>query len=534
MPANSPDCPVNKIDSNIVGTNYAEEKCIGILPSTTSGTGLPTDTDQAGAIWRPLSPNEFDDFGGETSLTDRDPINASRQKQKGVLTDLEASGGFNQDMTHGSLQRLMQGFFFADARERANSAPISDSVEPLITLTSVSGNTVSLGTGSGAKLKSGDILQFSGMGIASNNRSNVAIDSVSGDTVTTNAVFTPESGTVTSKVEIVGFQFASGDLQINFTGEQLLLVRSTGSFINDGYQEGEWIFIGGDNPNTFFDLNGQGYARIRSVTDTTLELQEPTWQPSTDDGSGKLIQVYLGTFIRNEKDPLLIKRRSYQIERTLGQDNNGIQTEYIIGAVADELTLNLSTADKMTVDMSFMALTNEVRSGSEGPKPGNRDERLLIEDAFNTVNDVFQLRLFVNDPLQVTPSSLYAKVMEASLNIANGTTPDKCIGSLGGFDVTVGNFVVTGDLEAYFSTVEAINAVKRNADIGFNLIAAKDNTGFIFDLPLASIGGGRLDIAKDEPIKLPLEKMGAENEMGFTLGSTWFNYLPDAAMPEIV
>lgn len=530
MPANSSDCPVNKIDSNIVGASYAEEKCIGVLPDSSGGSA----GDQAGGIWRPFNPNEFDDFGGETTLTAREPINASRQEEKGVVTDLEASGGFNQDMTHGALQRLMQGFFFADARERPNSEPISDNVASLITLTSVTAQTISLGAGGGAKINVGDIVVLSGMANASNNMNEFIVDSISGDDITsTTGSFLPESATTESGVKVIGKKFDAGVAGIEFNGsEQLSFTRSSGDFTQEGYNVGEWIYIRGDGTGAGFDNNG-GYARIEEIRQDRLILKEPTWTPVTEGSGTKNIRIYLGTFMRNEDDPSLIKRRSYQLERTLGQDEDGIQSEYLVGAVADEFTMNLTTADKMTCDLSFMALNNELRSGSEGLKAGDRTNTLKVEDAFNTSSDVYQLRLFINDPLKATPKSLYAKVMEASISIANNASGNKAIGTLGSFDITVGNFVVTGEIEAYFSTVAAVKAVKQNADAGFNLIATKDNTGFVYDIPLLSLGGGRVNVEKDEPIKLPLEKKGVRNSMGFTLGATYFNYLPTVAMATI-
>jgi hypothetical protein len=53
----------------------------------------------------------------------------------------------------------------------------------------------------------------------------------------------------------------------------------------------------------------------------------------------------------------------------------------------------------------------------------------------------------------------------------------------------------------------------------------------VFDLPLLSLGGGRLNVEKDSPITVPLESSGAKNAAGYTLMHVSFPYLPDAAMP---
>ena len=365
----------------------------------------------------------------------------------------------------------------------------------------------------------------------------VTVTAIAGDVLTVDGTLVAEVPTATNRIEVIGFQFPSSGLEIEFTGSQLSLVRNNGSFIDDGYNVGEWIFVGGDMVGASllaqFDNNEPGYVRIQAIEADRLILQEPTWVPQTDVGFGKEIKIYLGTFIRNEQDPALIKRRTYNLERTLGQDADGVQSEYVIGSTPDEFTLNLTAAEKITTDMSFMSLTNQTRTGAVGLKPGDRSEGLEIENAYNASSDVFQLRLFVNDPLQVTPISLYAKVMEATVVITNTVNGNKCIGNLGSFDTTIGDFMTSGDLEVYFSTVEAIEAVRRNADVGFNVICGRDNSGLVYDVPLLCLGGGRVNIEKDEPIKLPLEKTGARNEMGFTMGATYFNYLPDAAMPEI-
>jgi hypothetical protein len=93
------------------------------------------------------------------------------------------------------------------------------------------------------------------------------------------------------------------------------------------------------------------------------------------------------------------------------------------------------------------------------------------------------------------------------------------------------NFEVGGDLTAYFTNVAAINSLRNNADVTIDAIFARANAGFVFDVPLLGLGGGKLGVEKDTSITLPLETMGAQSAANYTLGLTFFEYLPTVAMP---
>lgn len=512
------DCAVQKIDSNLTALNFAEEECLKQLP--------------ASPVWYGLKPNSYSDFGGELTKVARSPIDESRQDQKGAVTDLDASGGFNHDVVKDrALTRLLQGFFFADAREPLTTDPLNGARVALTGVAATS-KTYSVGVASLAALKAGDMVFASGFAAASNNGIKTVASATSNSVVVNEALIDESAPPAAAKLQRVGVQLAAGDISLAVTGGVASIIATTSDFTTiAGLIVGGWVFLGGDLASNAF-ANNVGFARIKSIAAKTIVFDDVTFNPVTEVGTGKSIRLFLGVTIRNEKTRALIKRRSYNIERQLGDGENGTQAEYLIGAVANEFTLNIPSAEKLTCDMSFTACDQQYVTGDVGDtiKAGNRVSA-GGGDAINSTSDIYRIKLNVLDPNTSNPTALFGYVSEATITIKNNVTPNKAIGVLGAFDTSAGNFQAGGSLTAYFSTVAACAAIRRNADVGLNVISASKNTGFIYDMPLLGLGGGRLTVEKDNPIMIPLEPAGAENANGYTLSYTEFDYLPNVAMP---
>lgn len=581
-------CPPKKIDSNATGARYAKERCLGELP--------------AAPVWHALEPNSYSDFGGQITTVARNPINQSRQRKKGVVTDLEASGGLNQDITLSNTTDLMQGFVFADARERGttkslvngqsalsavdavdsqyefnNVAAVSATVQAagtgyrvgdLLTYATGAQNAavfyvsainpstgaitavavddkgirgaapanplaVTGGTGAGASLNvtwgaaqpaflAGDIVLAKGFSNTANNGLKTVEAYASGVLSVVEAVTAEAAPPADASVQTVGHIFTAADLSITINGLLPRLTNETDvDFTDIGFIPGEWIYLDGFADNV-------GFARISVVNADFLEFDKTDWAPVAEAETGITATIYYGTVIRNEQDPALIKRTSYQVERTLGQDENGLMAEYLIGAVANELTLNVAQADKVTVDMTFMAIDNEQRDGTQGVKAGARPS-LTVEDAFNTSSDFSRIKLASVDPLNPNPQPLFAFATDLTLSINNNVSANKAIGVLGAFDTSAGTFEVGGSITAYFASIEAVRAVRNNADITLDFIMVKNNAAMLFDIPLLALGNGRLNVEQDQAITLPLDTSAAENKFGNTLMVQVFPYLPDSA-----
>lgn len=636
---------LSKIDSNVTGLSYAKETSIGVLPDV--------------PIWIQMEPNSYSNFGGQIATVAREPINASRQRQKGTVTDLTVGGSVNVDWTYPNLQDLLQGYFFANARrklETTASAVASDVItvgssgiaqvgdliltqgfsvpanNGLLSVTVVAptaltvsnsltngtpaaGNTVvgvghQFGTTEVSIDVSQDLPRMIGTAVAATGTFTIAAEPTDGDTVTigstTYTFKTALTGTanqiliggsaaasMTNMIDAItgagtpGTQYTAATvvntqvtatqgsghvtvtaLQAGTVGNAIAttatmtsgsnvwaaadLGSGTGAgFTTLGLIPGEWIFIGGDTSTTqFAQAANSGFVRINAITDDqhmTFDKTQATFV--ADAGTGKTVRVFFGRVIKNESNPALIIRQTYQLERTLGAPDttepSEIQAEYLIGCVPNTCKMMFGTGTKVVVDMDFVGTNNLQNSNTDGPAAGSRPA-LVSGNAFNTSSDFARLKMAILDPTTSNPSPLFAFLTTMDLTIDNKATPDKAVSVLGAFEVTTGFFTVDLSCTAYFSEVAAVQAVRNNADVTVDMALVQTNTvslnsqaqilnqGFIVDVPLVALGDGRLNVAINKPIDLPLTIPAARDRVfDHTLLVVFFDFLPNLAVPAV-
>lgn len=505
---------VNKIDSNITGLRYAAEQTIGVLP------GSPT--------WYPLEPNSYNDFGGQVATVARNPINPSRQRKKGVVTDLDASGGFNSDLTQTNIRDLLQGFFFANLRTK-NTA---------VAITGVNGSGVySMSNTTGIVV--GSLVLCSGFTNSVNNGLKV-VSAVSADTsITLSGTSAIETPAATATTTVVGHRVqTAADVKVNVAGGFPTLTSTSLNFTTLGLIPGEFIFIGGDNAaNQFATAANNGWKRVKSVAANLITLDKSDQTMVTDTATGKSVDLYFGSVLKNETGTNIV-RKTYQLERTLGAPDDAqptqIQSEYLVGAVPNEFALNIGTADKITCDLSFVATNHEQRDGATGVKSGTRPA-LVESSAFNTSSDFSRMKMALVSTTNAAPTPLFAFLTDLQINLNNNASPNKAVSVLGAFDVSAGTFTVGGQVTAYFGNISAIQAVRNNSDVTLDAVIAKDNAGIAIDIPMISLGDGRANIEQDAPITLPLSMDAAtgakyDTNMDHTMMLVFFDYLPTLAM----
>lgn len=545
----------NKIDSNFTSLRYAEEAagCIGILPGQIDPqTGLPTPGE---TTWFLLEPNSYGEFGPQIATVARTPIRSSRQQEKGVTTDLDAVANFQMDFTQDNMYDLMQGFFFADWRisatpefsARDNPVSIDGLFDPGTGTTTVDpsfNSTADIGD----QFNPGDIVLASGFVDPANNGAFSVISPSVGQSLDvenldgTAVQLVAEGSNPNIRIKKVGQEFPADDISIDVASSSFpALVTATGDFTATGLIPGQWVFVGGDAVNSAFPTgNNNGYCRVRSVTPSRLEFDKTQNVFTQADGLGVALQIFFGDLIKNEISPDLIITRSYGFERSLSTAG----FEYVRGCVANTFTFNVTSADKITIDLGFVGIDGFPLEQRFIPTAANPREATPAEIAaaeaagaypdintsstvFNTSADFTRIRSAIQG---VNTPPLFAFITDLTITVNNNITPSKAVGTLGAFDVNIGDFVAEGNITAYFTDVEAQRAVRDNEDVTIDFAITNDNVGWVFDLPLLTLGEGRLNVTKDEPITIPVSIGGARDPfLNTTLQAVFFAYAPDRA-----
>lgn len=497
---------VEKQDSNNVGMFVAREATNRTLPGSPS--------------WITREPNSFDDLGAEYTLLARRPFNPSRQRKKGGIVDLDANGGWNEDVTLGNMLPTIEAFCFAAARAKhseTNVAAVAASDDFTVA--------------DSADYLVGSIVLGAGFDNAANNGLHVVGALTDGTHISTSSALADETANAAQSLTVVGYQFPADDISSSIVGGVFRLESAAIDWNDLGLIPGEWVFVGGDSAGNQLSGTLNGYARLSAIADdgSYADFDKTTFTAAVDSGAGTSLRIFFGSVVRNEDDPDLIVKYTHTVERTLGRDDDGRQSEYIDGFVFNELTWNSPLSDKVNVDIGGIGATYHTRTGAEGPLSSASGTIVAApgEDPINTAKNVYRLRMAKVDPATLNPTALFARVSEWSATINNNVSGAKAQGTLGAFDTTAGVFEVDMEVTAYFATVSPMTSLEDNDDVTFDAIYAARNRAIVVDFPLIALGGGRLNIEMDAPIMVPLENSAAESDFGHTVLFNFFPYVPN-------
>lgn len=470
------------------------------------------DTLPGSPIWEYLEPNEINTFGATITKVARQPISNRRSARKGTTVDLDSAVQLSADLTLSQFLAFAQGFSFSTFTDVGNTG--QGVFSP--TAVTATGYTVA----ANGALTQNMLIFARGFTNPENNGLKVVGAASTGTEIKASGLVIEGSPPAGARVEVVGFRTATGDLDVDASGN---LTSSVLDFTTLGLTRYQHIFIGGNAAaNQFTNAANKGLARIAlapAANLLTLEKRDQAYVLEAN--TTQDVDIYFGPFLRdlpvNDVD---FAQRYFQIEAAYQNlDDISPAYEYAINNVCNELSVNMPLADKVTVGLGLIGTDTDVPTGS---RKGGTFQSPVQTEALNTTNDFARLRIQNSGE---TDLSTYFK--ELTLTINNGVAPEKVIANLGAIDMNYGFFTVTGSATLLFTQAAVVTAIRNNATVGMDFALRNGDGGVVFDIPTMTMSDGSKGFSINESVTIAIEgNAHEENAYGYSLGITHFGFLP--------
>lgn len=490
-----------QVKTNNISLQIAVEASLGVLP------GSP--------VWYTLEPNDIGDFGATITTVAREPISASRQRRKGTTTDLDSAVSFEHDLTKDVFILLSEGFVFATYSGNQIARPTAN-------------DTDSYTVAAGPTLAQDTLIYVRGAANAANNGlKEVAAGATTTDIPVESPALVAEtySPVNTVSIEVCGRRFPTSDLSITVSGGVATIVSAAVNLTTIGVSVGQLIHVGGLLVANQFSA-GAGYARVRTISTTTITADKLSSTLATDPGTGDTVDLLFGLFLRNVPTTHgSYITRSYNLELALPNlDVAGSPTNtwmYAVGNLANEMAISLTVADKALVEFGFVGTDTQTPTTSRATNAATPLPPIQTT-AFNSSSDVLRLRV-----QQTDGDGLTTCFKDVTLTLGNGVTPEKCIGTLGAVFMNVANFTVDLEGEILFTSKEVADAVRNNETVTMDTLLKNSDGAISIDIPSLTLGDGAPGFPINESVTMSLSGQAFQDSFfGTSIGISTFPVVP--------
>lgn len=300
-----------------------------------------------------------------------------------------------------------------------------------------------------------------------------------------------------ARVEVVGFQGASGDITATSTG----LGSTALDFTTLGLAVGQWIEIGGTGSAFKFATAAcRGYARITAIAATALTCDNLPTGWTTDAGTGKTLRVFVSGYIRNGTTWV-----SHSMER--GYLDQSVPS-YIIqkGMTVNTMAITINSGDAITGTVDFMGMSNSVGTSANG----NTYAAAPTERVYTA--NISVGRISENGASVVTPNF----VRNFTVNINNNLRQDTAVGTRGAIRIGGGDNLITGQFNTYYGDTTILTKVANGTLTNASAkMSAANSTGngsraVIITVPVVTFTSGNPNAtAKNVSIELQTSFQGS-------------------------
>lgn len=483
------------VSTNEITLSYAIEAALGTLP------GSPT--------WYELEPNAINDFGAVITKAERNPISRQRQRRKGIITDLDSTVNFDVDLTITHFLNFLEGFVYAQLVGPSVYSP-----------TAVTGTSYTVA--SGGNLTENTLVYARGFTISGNNGLKPVGSGSTGTAVNAAGLTAEASPPTNAALEIAGVRGATGDIEINASGN---IASTTLDFTTLNLTIGQTIWVGGvETANRFDTVANRGLVRLTGITANELVIDKKSSTFVTDAGAGKTIDLYFGRFCRNvATDAADFLEQSYQFEATFPNLGNpsGTRYQYSLGNYANELTFNLPLTALSTMSFGFVGTDTQDPTATRETNAANAILPVST-DGFGTSSDIMRLRV-----QEVDETGLTTDFKSVTLTLNNNVSAEKVLARLGARHLNLGNFNVDLECQVLFTNEEVISAIRNNDRVTMDFMLRNTDGGIHIDIPSMTLDGGAREFPQNETVLLNFTGQAyIDPVLGTSIGVSLFPFVP--------
>ncbi len=359
----------------------------------------------------------------------------------------------------------------------------------------------------------GMLMNATGFGVAANNQlARVTAVSATMATVATSSV--EASPPAYARLKAVGIQGVASD--ITATAGPNTLATTLLNFATLGIIPGMWLFVGGTASGVgFATAANKDWVRVQTVTATllTLDIVPAGW--TTDTGSGKTIQLFVGDVIRNGTTP---RSTAVEIEYS---DLSPVQYDLYNGCRWG-IEFTSAPQDIMHAKATMMGTTAtngtaRFAGATTLPAPTN--------DVINTSSHYGEIR--VNNVLVGAGPNWVDAI---SIKLDNMLRRQKAIGSLYDIGIGLGQANVTGSLSFFYGDAAVRTLVLAGTALGYSnvLFDPTLQAAYHFDIPRLKFVSGTPTIPginTDRKLVTPFQGL-KHAALGYAFQLSRFDYLP--------
>lgn len=310
-------------------------------------------------------------------------------------------------------------------------------------------------------------------------------------------------------IEVCGFQFAAGDLQVNASNNLITASQDCTVF---GLVPGQPILVGGATAGTqFTTLGGKAIGYVSDTVTTNLiplafqakitdRNVTTTWGGADAGTDPKTIRIWFGPFILNlvAEHTSLLAQPSWHMESryTDGVAANALFT-YTEQMVLNQATLNLAINQPVTMALQFHAqeVTDPVVLGSRTAGPADAYPE-LAKDLFDGTCGMWLSRVLKSSD----DSTLVAEVNASTITLALGGQARKQLANCGAVGYDFGYFMPSISLSPYFARAATMAAVSALTDCRYEALLSNGQGALLVHAPMGTLARAGETIAKEQSI----------------------------------